>query len=209
LAIEALWPELDPDRGVAWFKAVLGNLRRALNTAEPNNAQAIPRIVDRYQANPDLIGCDPWRFHHALTAAANTSDPAAKATALQQALAAYQGDLVEGADYDWVLTEREDLRRQAITAATRLAELHQQAGDHDRALDVLERAVRWDPYNEALYQQLMRIQAQLGRVAEIRRTYRRLELHGRPRRRPLRADPPAPRPTAPSIPLARPGTGQV
>jgi DNA-binding SARP family transcriptional activator len=136
----------------------------------------IPRVVDRYQANPDLIGCNLWRFHHALTAAANASDPAAKTTALQQALAAYQGDLVEGADYDWALTEREDLRRQAITAGSRLAGLHQQAGDHQRALDVLEQAVRWDPYNEELYQQLMRVHAQLGHVEGIRRTYRRLEL---------------------------------
>jgi DNA-binding SARP family transcriptional activator len=175
-AIEALWPELDPDRGVAWFKAVLGNLRRALDTAGSNNAQVIPRIVDRYQANPDVIGCDLWRFQHALTAAANDSDAAAKTVALQQALAAYQGDLVEGADYDWALTEREDLRRQASTAATRLAELHQHAGDPQRALDVLDQAVRWDPYNEQLYQQIMRIHAQLGRVEEIRRTYRRLEL---------------------------------
>src|SRR6266498_1639447 len=34
-AIEALWSELDPDRGVAWFKAVLGNLRRALRRPTP------------------------------------------------------------------------------------------------------------------------------------------------------------------------------
>ncbi len=91
-------------------------------------------------------------------------------------MVAYRGELVEGADYDWALTDREDLRRQAVTAASRLADLHQQAGNPQRALDVLEQAVRWDPYNEQLYQQIMRIQAQLGRVEEIRRTYRRLEL---------------------------------
>jgi DNA-binding SARP family transcriptional activator len=175
-AIEALWPELDPDRGVAWFKAVLGNLRRALSPAEPTDTPVIPRIVDRYQANPDLIGCDLWRFQHALTTAADASDPAATTAALQQALAAYHGDLVEGTDYDWALTEREDLRRQAITAAARLADLHQQAGEPQRALDVLDRAVRWDSYHEQLYQQLMRAHAQLGHPEEIRRTYRRLEL---------------------------------
>jgi DNA-binding SARP family transcriptional activator len=175
-AIEALWPELDPDRGVAWFKAVLGNLRRALSPTEPTDASVIPRVIDRYQANPHLIGCDLWRFQRALTAAAAASDPAAKHTALQQALVAYQGDLVEGADCDWAITEREDLRRQAITAASRLADLHQQTGDHQRALDVLEQAVRWDPYNEELYQQIMCILAQLGRVGEIRCTYRQLEL---------------------------------
>jgi DNA-binding SARP family transcriptional activator len=91
-------------------------------------------------------------------------------------LVAYGGDLVDGTDYDWALTEREDLRRQAVTAASRLAELHQQAGDPQHALDIVEQAVRWDPYNERLYQQIMRIHAQQGRMEEIRRTHRRLEL---------------------------------
>lgn len=54
-AIEALWPELDPDRGVAWFKAVLGNLRQVLRPAEPGDATVIARVVDRYQANPELV----------------------------------------------------------------------------------------------------------------------------------------------------------
>jgi len=175
-AIEALWPELDPDRGVAWFKAVLGNLRRALGPAAAANTAVIARVGDRYQANPDLIGCDLWRFQRALATAGAATDPAAKSAALKQALAAYHGDLMDGADYDWALTEREDLRRQAISAARRLADLHQQTGDHERALDALEQAVRWDPYHEELYQRIMRVQARLGRAEEIRRTYRRLEL---------------------------------
>ncbi len=179
-AIEALWPELDPDRGVAWFKAVLGNLRRVLGPAADTDTDAdtavIPRLVDRYQANPDLVGCDLWRFQRALASAGATTDPAAKTTELQQALAVYHGDLLDGADYDWALTDREDLRRQAIGAARQLAELYEQAGDDQRALDVLEQAVRWDAYNEELYQRIMRVQARLGRAEEIRRTYRRLEL---------------------------------
>jgi DNA-binding SARP family transcriptional activator len=88
-------------------------------------------------------------------------------------LVAYGG---EGTDYDWALTEREDLRRQAVTAASRLAELHQQAGDPQHALDMVEQAVRRDPYNEQLYQQIMRIHTQQDRMEEIRRTYQRLEL---------------------------------
>ncbi len=192
-AIEALWPEIDPDRGVQWFKAVLGNLRRVLRPATDldlvldagvdagaattgTGVAVIARVVDRYQANPDLVSCDLWRLQHALARAVATADPAGKTQALQQALAAYQGDLLDGADYQWALTEREDLRRQAVNAAGRLAALHEQAGDHDRALDVLDQAVRWDPYKEELYERIMRLHARLGRPDEVRRTFRRLEL---------------------------------
>ncbi|HEX8861547.1 MAG TPA: bacterial transcriptional activator domain-containing protein [Actinomycetes bacterium] len=45
-----------------------------------------------------------------------------------------------------------------------------------KAGELLEQAVRWDPYNEELYQQIMRVHAQLGHVEETRRTYRRPEL---------------------------------
>jgi DNA-binding SARP family transcriptional activator len=47
---------------------------------------------------------------------------------------------------------------------------------HGGAGTAVGTAVRWDPYNEELYQQIMRIHGQLGRVGEIRRTYRRLEV---------------------------------
>jgi hypothetical protein len=41
-AIEPLWPELDPDHGVAWFKAVLGT--SAAPCAPPNPAMSPPSL---------------------------------------------------------------------------------------------------------------------------------------------------------------------
>jgi len=76
------------------------------------------------------------------------------------ATAAYHGDLLEGADYDWAEPAREEFRRQADAAAGRLAEL----------LTALETAAGWDPYNEELHQRIMRLQAHLGRPDAVRRT---------------------------------------
>ncbi len=173
-AIDALWPDTDPTRAHGYFKVVLGNLRQELRPDHPG-VTAVERAADRYRANPAVIDCDLWRFHRALTHATQTQDPTTKTTALTDALAAYGGELLDGADQDWALATREELRRQACDTAGALAELHEQASQPDQALTVLEHAAGWDPYNEELHQRIMRLQARLGRPDAIRRTLQRLQ----------------------------------
>jgi DNA-binding SARP family transcriptional activator len=139
------------------------------------HAGIIDRAGERYQADPAVLHCDLWRFQAALAdATAATEDPAVIA-ALQRATAAHAGDLVDGTYYEWAEAPREDLRRRAVDAAARLAELHQQTGDPNAALAALDHAVTNDPYTEELYRRTMRIQAGLSRPDAVRRTYRLLE----------------------------------
>lgn len=174
--VDALWPDVDPQRGVERFRTVLGNLRSTLRTAAGiDHAGIIDRLGERYQTDATLIDCDLWRFQAALTEATTGSDDAAVVAALQRATGTYRGDLVEGTYYDWAEAPREDLRRRAVDAAARLAELHERANDPEAALAVLEIALRHDPYTEELYRRTMRFQADLGRPDAVRRAYRLLE----------------------------------
>jgi hypothetical protein len=56
----------------------------------------------------------------------------------------------------------ETARRPALDAWTRIAELLEPA-DPDQALAALETALGHDPFNEYLYQRIMRLQAAAGR----------------------------------------------
>jgi DNA-binding SARP family transcriptional activator/nucleoid-associated protein YgaU len=175
-AIEALWPEIDPDRGAERAKTAVQNLRHTLRAAAGlDGATVIEWTGQRWRVNPDLVDCDVWRFQAALAAAGSAPDDPAKTAALERATAAYRGSLLEGADYDWAEPAREELRRQAADAAGRLAELRERVGDGDGALTALEAAAGWDPYNEELHQRIMRLQARLGRPDAVRRTYGRLQ----------------------------------
>lgn len=156
-----------------WF--VSGGVTSLRVTAGLGEAGIIDRVGERYQADATLINCDLWRFEIALTEAAATTDDAAGIEALERAAVAYGGDLCDGAYYEWVEASREDLRRRAVDATARLAELRQAAGDSDGALDALDMAIRHDPYAEELYRRIMRLQADLGRTDAVRRTYRLLE----------------------------------
>jgi DNA-binding SARP family transcriptional activator len=173
---EALWPDMDPARSAGRAKDALRSLRQALQdaTGQPG-ATVVELIGDRLRVNPAFVDADVWRFQAALAAATATTDTQTKLDALTQAAAAYGGTLLEGADYDWAEAAREELRRQAADVAGRLAELREQLGDLDGAIAALEDGARWDAYNEELHQRIMRLQAQLGRLDAVRRTYARLQ----------------------------------
>jgi hypothetical protein len=55
------------------------------------------------------------------------------AAALAQAGEAYGGVLLDGAPYAWVEVPREEVRRRAVDALARLAELRQATGDQEGA----------------------------------------------------------------------------
>lgn len=176
-ATAALWPDADPARGTERFRTVLGNLRSRLRAAADLPAAAIVEHLgsQRYQADAELFDCDLWRFQHALGRAADAKEDHAQIAALEAAAAAYTGELLDGALYDWVEPAREDLRRRALDALALLATHHQKAGDTAAALATLEQAITHDPYAESLYQRIIRLQAALGQPDAARRTYRLLE----------------------------------
>ncbi len=70
--------------------------------------------------------------------------------------------LADGAGYDWAEPYAETARRRALDAWTTIAELLEPA-DPDQALAALETALGHDPFNEYLYQRIMRLQAAAGR----------------------------------------------
>jgi DNA-binding SARP family transcriptional activator len=175
-AVELLWPDADPTRGTQRLYTVVGNLRATLrDTTGLADHAIIDRTDGRYHADPNLFDCDLWRFQTALADATTAPNDRERTAALRRAVDAYTGDLVAGTFYEWAEAAREDLRRRAVDAAARLAELHETAGDYDAALAELDTAMRHDPYAEDLYRRTMRIQAALGRHDAVRRTYQLLE----------------------------------
>jgi DNA-binding SARP family transcriptional activator len=56
-----------------------------------------------------------------------------------------------------------------------LAQLREAEGDYEAAVAALDKGVVADPFAEELYRRAMRLQAGLGRVDEVRRTFKELE----------------------------------
>lgn len=84
--------------------------------------------------------------------------------ALTGALAVYRGELLEGfslpgeqAYEDWLLLERERLRRSAVRGWSALAAAHEDAGDFRAALEALEHALSFNPLQEDIQRECIRL----------------------------------------------------
>jgi DNA-binding SARP family transcriptional activator len=172
-AAGALWPDSVGARPLNTLHNTLARLRQRLRDAAALTEEQAQRVVtveaDRCRLNPDLLDVDYWRLDAAVTARRRAGTDAERDAACQAILDAYGGELAEHDAADWLEVPRETARRDAVDAATRLARANV-GTDPRRSLELLETARGFDPYNEPLYVDIMRIQRRLGRADAITRT---------------------------------------
>jgi DNA-binding SARP family transcriptional activator len=174
-AVDAMWPDTELGRERERFWTALGNLRSMLRKATgASELKAIERdgiatgSTRRCSRSTCGASSRPW------PPPATPSSTRPSPPRWPQAGEAYGGVLLDGVPYAWVEVPREEVRRRAVDALARLAELRQAAGDQEGALSALEQAVAADPVAEELYRRVMRLEAELGRPDAVRRTYRLL-----------------------------------
>ena len=172
---EELWPESSPRYAASQRHLAM---RKAREMLRASTGLAAPMFIilanERYRLDPALIDVDLWQFDAALGRAQDAASDPDQLAALRQAISLYQGPLADGAAYEWAERHAEPARRRAVDALARIAGIVQ-PGHPEQALATLETALTHDPYNEALYQAIMRIQARLGRPDAARRTLALLE----------------------------------
>lgn len=97
--------------------------------------------------------------------------------ALERATELYRGDFLDGLDVneapfeEWLRTERERLREQAVEAFARLLAHHVNACDWTHAIGTATRLLGIDPAQEPVHRALMRVYARQGRRASALRQY--------------------------------------
>lgn len=167
---DLLWPDTPAGRPFATLNKSLARLRRTIATATDGQ---VPEIVvasaDRHQLDPGVVKSDFRVFSEALSARRAARSDEERAVAYRQVVSAYRGELAEGLAAEWLETSREAVRRDAVDAATGLARLLA-ANDPRAAVDLLETGRAFDPYNEAIYRDIMTLQRRLGQLDAIERT---------------------------------------
>jgi len=174
--IDQVLPDVELARGPQRFWNTMTNIRSVLRQAtRVEKLPAVERAGPLYRPDPEVFDVDVWQAQAALAAAHHATEDGELLAALEQVAASYTANLLETPSYGWAEPLREELRRRGVDALARLAELHHQAGNAERALAVLEQAISVDPYAEELYQRIMRMQAALDRLDAVQRTFRVLE----------------------------------
>jgi DNA-binding SARP family transcriptional activator len=172
-----LWPEADPDTAARDFKVALNTVMKVL---EPERT---PRHPSRYILRQGTayyfnlaadFRLDAEEFEQQVRRALSTlaADAAAARTLLRQALAAYQGDYLQGVSLDdWVVRERERLLLLFLDAATTLARSSLEAGDWQEGLAWADAVLARDSCREEAYRLQMTAHHRAGNQALVARTY--------------------------------------
>jgi DNA-binding SARP family transcriptional activator len=85
----------------------------------------------------------------------------------------YRGDLLPGLHDEWIGTHRERLKLKYSGALERLIALFEQARDYPAAIRHAESLLSQDPFQETVYQAIMRLHGLNGDRAEALRAYER------------------------------------
>ncbi|MCI3928825.1 AfsR/SARP family transcriptional regulator [Streptomyces sp. AN091965] len=119
----------------------------------------------------DEVAVDLWEFERALrTAREAGSSEGAREENLRRATGLYVGEFAAELAAEWLEAPREALRRDYLDAVSALVQLRSGV-DPREALDLLEQARELDPYNEAIYRDIARMQARLGFTDAVSRTF--------------------------------------
>ncbi len=168
--VTALWEHHRADRPTNALNTTLSRLRRAIHTATSGAVTDLVLATDgRFRLDPQQVDVDYWHFVDAVTTRRTAAGQDERIAAYRRIVAGYQGTLAEGMDTEWIYPAREATRRDALDAVAALARALVDA-DPQHTLDLLETARAFDPHNELLYRDIMRLQHRLGRPDAIART---------------------------------------
>jgi len=157
------------------LKQALLRLRRSLSLTS-----SMPLVTNRQSVtlDPDGVTVDVGLFEQLVGDASPE--------ALEQAIALYRGDLLDGIEVrdpafeDWLLVERERLRGLAVEAATRLMTQALGAGRRDRAAIAARRLLSLEPLHEAACRTLMQVHTDRGERAQALKLFESLRDRLRP-----------------------------
>lgn len=161
-----LWSELGEDAARHGLRQCLLELRHAL---ERLDGEVIRADAEEIGLDIRRLVVDVVRFEACV--ARGTSD------ALEEAVALYRGDLLEGfslderAFEDWLQLERERLRSRAVEAFRKLLAHHSRDGVTDAGIQIALRLLAIEPFDEAAHRTLMRLYAESGRRTAALRHY--------------------------------------
>lgn len=178
--VEALWPDTPPATATRNLHVALSSLRRFLEANLPagRSDPLLCRDGDAYLlALPEDGYSDVAAFRAALEEA-RRMPPGREAdhlAALRVAVANYGGELLpEDGPAEWVVAERETLRRQAADAAALLAQAELDAAGNGagRAASLAQRCVEIDPCHDLGWRLLIAAHRRAGNAAAAERARR-------------------------------------
>jgi DNA-binding SARP family transcriptional activator len=167
-AMDALWPDLDPDAAAANLRKAVHYARRAL---DGDGASLILSVGELLCLPSEGVWIDVDALLAAAAQARRTADPAVYAEALDL----YRDGLLPEDRYeDWTFARRDELETEFVALLEELAALLESRGELEAASRMAGRLVTAEPLRESGHLLLIRLHALSGRRSEALRRYEQL-----------------------------------
>jgi DNA-binding SARP family transcriptional activator len=158
--LAALWPDASPSAAANRMHHTLHLLRTLFTAAGVCKSEPVvvldPTTISLAQAH--TFALDVCSFRQCIAQARTGTEAQRRAASLEQALALYGGELLEGEPHEeWLSACREECRQDRVWALERLAELKRQVHDDEAALVLYQRVIEAEPANELAHRALMQL----------------------------------------------------
>lgn len=171
--IEEIWADSDNKNNIPLFHTTLYHLRQSLNKAAGENDYILYHNGEYHLAG-DCFIIDRIKFKEIVSTIPKilNSD---FANYLEEILRDYHGEYLEDLDYNWVMTEREHLKRLEMETRIELAKYYLNTGEYPNVVNHLRVLVEVNPASEEYNSMLMIGYAGLGDRIAIKRQFQRFK----------------------------------
>jgi DNA-binding SARP family transcriptional activator len=153
------WPEHSEDRAENNLSLTVLAIRKLLDDGKSASESIVRFRAPSYAIEASELWLDTEAFEDAVSRAIHYEslrDDAAAATALDEAIALYGGDLLPADAYeDWTVELRQRLQDVHTDALQRRAQLARNGGDFDLSIELNRRLLTRDPAYEPAHRQLI------------------------------------------------------
>ena len=163
---EAFWPDADRDTIKLRFKNTIYRLRRAVGK------ETISFVEDTYRFNRGVdYDYDVDTFNLELENSRKAVGTDEQIDHLRAAVSCYHGHYLPKIDQDWVGVEREKYHLDFMSASLKLIDLYMKAGKYSQAVNLANRALEEDSFNESVHRSAMMAYSALNDRPAVARQY--------------------------------------
>jgi DNA-binding SARP family transcriptional activator len=165
--ITFFWPDYDRSASQPILRTMIHQIRSVLDESFITDDRTVALSSDTF--------IDVQEFSKSI------NSPSSEIKTLTEALNLYTGDFLEGFSLanspqfdDWATTERERYQLMAMNGYSKLAHLHEVRRNYSIALESMQRALAFNPFQEELQRDVMRLLYLNGDRAGVIRQYETL-----------------------------------
>jgi DNA-binding SARP family transcriptional activator/ATP/maltotriose-dependent transcriptional regulator MalT len=175
--VEDLWPAHDPQKAMQTFRVTLHRLRKTL---EPDIRKLIGSSYILFKdglisLNDALVSIDAVQYSLLAVKARESAKSGRTTQALElcrKADGLYNGDFLPGELFcQWTCAERRRLQKLRMQQLMVMSDILEERGFLLETVDVLDKLVEMDPYNELLYRKLILTYVRIGMRAKAVATF--------------------------------------